>query len=577
MLKMEFIKIKGREVFDEGSWVVEVESSLESEMTPAKLRDGLIHTVPRILLKQDNREFYIPQVVSIGPYHFPEKDALDDDMKLLKSEVAKKMHRKIIWKYGLKPVMEKFMEKEVQDKIKESYAKEIKLSSEVCAWMIVRDACFLLEVLDRFGKDEDQEKSEPGFIDSILSRKRHHRLLTEIVKDMMENQLPLWILEEVRLDFLGSKADGCFESAVKSNDDHWFEMALKHLSPIKVSEGRKRDFKKESHILQLFHDYIVHTVRQDDASSNSRSENLISCNWLMNIFCKIKSTTENILCKMKKTTENFHCKIKELFSSLIPHTTISRSTCIKWVFALLLSPVFVMLFILGVIFLVLLYIIKKLIFDTLYSLTSCLSRREEGTEKHVPSIQVLKRGGMKFKKLEGAISQIKFNESNSTLYLPQFKVDDRSEVILRNLIALEICSHEEQKPITRYAILMNDLVDTSRDVEILRLEDSITGKLGTDHEITKLWNSMLSPTEIPRYDSIDEAVKSINHYHKKWQKGLAFLRHRRLLGDFLGLLLEFIWTYGSKPWWFFSGLIVLVIFVLTAVQVVCLFKSCQYK
>ncbi|GLJ37920.1 hypothetical protein SUGI_0771550 [Cryptomeria japonica] len=125
MLKMEFIKIKGREVFDEGSWVVEVESSLESEMTPAKLRDGLIHTVPRILLKQDNREFYIPQVVSI-----------------------------------------------------------------------------------------------------------------EIVKDMMENQLPLWILEEVRLDFLGSKADGCFESAVKSNDDHWFEMALKHLSPIKVSEGK---------------------------------------------------------------------------------------------------------------------------------------------------------------------------------------------------------------------------------------------------------------------------------------------------------------------------------------------------
>ncbi|GLJ37922.1 hypothetical protein SUGI_0771570 [Cryptomeria japonica] len=211
-------------------------------------------------------------------------------------------------------------------------------------------------------------------MDSILSRERHHPLLTEIVKDMlkMENQLPFWVLKKIRFEILGS------------NDDIWFESALKFLSPIKVAEGRNREYHKESHILQLLHDYIVDTDR------------------------------------------------------------------------------------------------------------------EEETEKHVPSIVDLRRGGMKFKKLEGGISQIKFNKNNSTLYLPEFKVDDRSEVILRNLIALEICSQEKQKPITRYAILMNDLVDRSRDVEILRLEDIITGKLGTDDEISKLWNSMVSPTEMPR-------------------------------------------------------------------------------
>ncbi|GLJ37924.1 hypothetical protein SUGI_0771600, partial [Cryptomeria japonica] len=97
------------------------------------------------------------------------------------------------------------------------------------------------------------------FVDSILSRKRHHPLLTEIVKDMlkMENQLPFWALEKIRLNIMASTSDDCSESAMESNDDIWFESALKNLSPIKVAEGRKREYNKKFHILQLLHDYIV--------------------------------------------------------------------------------------------------------------------------------------------------------------------------------------------------------------------------------------------------------------------------------------------------------------------------------
>ncbi|XP_057837336.1 putative UPF0481 protein At3g02645 [Cryptomeria japonica] len=427
-----------------------------------------------------------------------------------------------------------FKSKRIQEMIKKSYAEDIELSSEAaCAWMIVRDACFLLEVLHRFGIDEDQEERVPFFIDSVLSRKRHHPLLTEIVKDMlkMENQLPFWALEKIR---------PCID---RSNDDVWFESALKNLSPIKVAhEGRKRRYNRGSHILQLLHDYIVDSPVPDPSDLQSAG-----CG--------------NILGNIK----GFICP-----------TTTCKTIQKKWLFALIFLPFFVILFILGIIFVILHYI-KNHIFDILYSIMNYLSRREDETEEHVPSIGELRRGGMKFKKMEGGISQIEFKKKNSTLYLPQFKVDNRSEVILRNLIALEICSQDEEKPITRYAILMNDLVDTSQDVSLLRREDIITGKLGADEDIAKLWNSMVTPTEMPRYGSIDKAVKSINDYHKKWLKGLAFLRHRRVLGDFLGLLLEFLWTYGSRPWWFFSALIVLVVLVLTAVQVFCLFRSCSQK
>ncbi|XP_059064925.1 putative UPF0481 protein At3g02645 [Cryptomeria japonica] len=237
---------KENEKFDEKWWVVQVESGLESEERSDESHDGLIHTVPKSLLSK-NPEFYHPQVISLGPYHFQIKDPQKDDMERLKSEVARKMNRKIITKGGLKSVMEKFKEEEKQRKLKKSYAKNFELSSEACAWMIVRDACFLLEVLDRFGKDEGQEQSVKASMDSILSRARHHPLLTEIVKDMLkrENQLPFWALEEIRSDI------------VNSDDNVWFESALKTLSPIEIAERQGRKYRKESHILQLLQDYIV--------------------------------------------------------------------------------------------------------------------------------------------------------------------------------------------------------------------------------------------------------------------------------------------------------------------------------
>ncbi|GLJ11968.1 hypothetical protein SUGI_0181220 [Cryptomeria japonica] len=126
-------------------------------------------------------------------------------------------------------------------------------TGEVCAWIIARDACFVLQVLESFreGEDANADKSVWASIDRILSRKRHHPLLTEIVKDMLKmgNQLPFWVLE-----------------AIRPNIVEWYQSALKNLSPIEVADVdnyrlfkmcTSRVYNEESHILQLLHDYIV--------------------------------------------------------------------------------------------------------------------------------------------------------------------------------------------------------------------------------------------------------------------------------------------------------------------------------
>ncbi|GLJ11964.1 hypothetical protein SUGI_0181090, partial [Cryptomeria japonica] len=124
--------------------------------------------------------------------------------------------------------------------------------------MITRDACLVLQVLERFRKDEDEDEDEDAedsgsaSIDRILSRERHHPLLTEIVKDMvmMENQLPFWTLKEIRPDI-----------------EDWFESALKNLSPIEVAkESNCLEYNRDSHILQLLHDYIVDNQRIHQSS-----------------------------------------------------------------------------------------------------------------------------------------------------------------------------------------------------------------------------------------------------------------------------------------------------------------------
>lgn len=515
--------------FTEHNWVIEIESEFQKEERSDESHDDLIYTVPKSLISEKTKVFYLPQVISLGPYHFEIKDPRRNDMERLKSEVARKMHRKISIEGGLKSVMEKFKVKEMQDKIKERYANNFELSSEACAWMIVRDACFVLEVLHRFGKDEDQEQSVKGSIDCTLSRKRHHPLLTEIVKDMlkMENQLPFWVLKEIRHHIVQTNGNDCSEPA--SKDYVWVESALKNLSPIEVTKGRDRIYKGDSHILQLLHDYII-----DKPLTPSRNKQPGRPWMTITEFLKI----------VRKVI---------IYMLLSPICLCSPEKCVKWLFTLLYAIVLLFLFPVFVMFFI------------WHCIRIYISPSEKEIGKHVPTVEELKRMGVRFKKLEGdklGISHIKFEKSDSILYLPKFKVDKRSEVILRNLVALEICSQDEEKPITRYAILMNDLINTSGDVGILRREEIITSKLGSDDEIAQLWNSMITSTEMPRYDPIDQVAESINAYRKKWWKVLWA---------------QFIMVHCSKPWLFLSLVGGLILLGLTGVQVFCLFESCQLK
>eukprot|EP01018_Ginkgo_biloba_P007520 Gb_28782 [translate_table: standard] len=191
---------------------------------------------------------------------------------------------------------------------------------------------------------------------------------------------------------------------------------------------------------------------------------------------------------------------------------------------------------------------------------------EEGimSDPHtLPTAAELKNAGIKFKRCSGGIREIKFDKSKSTLYLPHLLVNDISDVVMRNLIALEIYSSsvkKKEKGITRYAHMMNELVDTSKDVGVLRKAGIITCRLGSDEQVAQLLNSLTESTWRSYFGPIDKASKDVKEYYgNKWNILWAQFREANC----------------SKPWLLASGVAATILLLLTVTQVVCLFVTCS--
>eukprot|EP01018_Ginkgo_biloba_P000844 Gb_37279 [translate_table: standard] len=447
-------------------WVIQVEESLDAEGQPDSRSLPNIFRVPKTLLKE-NEEAYIPQVIRLGPYHFQKTERLDE-MEMLKSQVARKMHQRLIdpKKHGFESVVDKTIQKtehgfksivkmieEKEQQIRDCYDKGITPDSNVLAWMMTRDVCLVLEVLRKYSDEKEDDKEWPR-IDRILNRKRHHPLMNEIVKDMfkMENQLPLWLLLDV-FNFQNlNKTDG-------------------HINP-GIGEAAKGDA----------------SILQSVSEHTTLSDFLWGCTIILCSPC-----------------------------------------CLTWLIWQGCKKYFT------------------------------LPKSNRG---NVPSARELTNVGVKFRKCSGGISEIRFEKKSSTLYLPQFKVDERSEVLLRNLMALEISFPPAEKAITRYAIFMNDLIDNSMDVSILRKYDIIVNKLGSDEEAAKLWNCITKSMGSPAFGPIDDAARQVNAYRKrKWKV----------------LWAQFRMIHCSEPWVVVSVVAATFLLLMTVVQVACLFHSCMIK
>ncbi|KAK9928030.1 hypothetical protein M0R45_025187 [Rubus argutus] len=174
-----------------------------------------------------------------------------------------------------------------------------------------------------------------------------------------------------------------------------------------------------------------------------------------------------------------------------------------------------------------------------------------GTWTLIPSASSLMEAGVKFKKggKSNGILNIKFNDG--VLEIPPLVIHESSETIFRNMISFEQCYHSCYPSITSYAILLDCLINTPKDIEILCENGIIQNWLNPD-EATQIFNNLYNDAYVTKFYYL-ELCQDINNYCKlRWPRWRAM----------------YVRNHFSSPWAIASQVLAAIIFILSLLQTV---------
>lgn len=175
----------------DSEWVISIKEKLEQARQDdeagswAKLS---IYKVPQHLREGGDDRAYVPQIVSLGPYHHGKKRLRQMDRPKWRSlhHVLKRNTQDI--KIYLDSM------KELEEKARACYEGPISLSSNDFAEMMVLDGCFVLELF-RGASEGFTRLGYPRNDPVFAMRGSMHSIQRDMI--MLENQLPLFILDRL--------------------------------------------------------------------------------------------------------------------------------------------------------------------------------------------------------------------------------------------------------------------------------------------------------------------------------------------------------------------------------------------
>ncbi|XP_068329328.1 UPF0481 protein At3g47200-like [Pyrus communis] len=173
----------------------------------------------------------------------------------------------------------------------------------------------------------------------------------------------------------------------------------------------------------------------------------------------------------------------------------------------------------------------------------------------IPTLTKLHRAGVKFRPVRPSenLFDIHFTDQDGILKIPHLIIDDDTELVLRNLIAFEQCHCTPNSYFfSDYIILIDHLVNTRNDVELLVKEEIVENLLGDNKELSTLINRLCKGVAFDRDEfSYAKLTKDLDNYCKNpWNKWMADLKQ----------------TYFDTPWKIISFIVATCVIVLTITQ-----------
>ncbi|QCE04726.1 UPF0481 protein At3g47200-like [Vigna unguiculata] len=129
--------------------------------------------------------------------------------------------------------------------------------------------------------------------------------------------------------------------------------------------------------------------------------------------------------------------------------------------------------------------------------------------------------------------------------IPQLRVLQTTECVLRNLIALEQCHYPDQPFMCNYVSLIDSLIHSTEDVELLVDKGIIEHELGSHTELATMINGLCKHVEVNGNNYGNITSKLNDHYNSNWKHYMGVLRS----------------VYFRDPWRITSTLVGVVIFL----------------
>jgi hypothetical protein len=173
---------------------------------------------------------------------------------------------------------------------------------------------------------------------------------------------------------------------------------------------------------------------------------------------------------------------------------------------------------------------------------------------HLYTASQLHEAGVKFKMgSSNCLFDLKF--TNGVLEIPQFKLSNNTESLFRNLMVLEQCHYPFDGYFTDYIRVLNFLIDTPKDMDLLVRKRILVNGLGNSNAVINLVNNLWRQIFISEVNSdYCHLCKDLNTFYEdprhSWK---ATLRR----------------DYFSTPWRTASTVATIIFLVLTFTQTVC--------
>ncbi|KAI9176660.1 hypothetical protein LWI28_005644 [Acer negundo] len=165
-----------------------------------------------------------------------------------------------------------------------------------------------------------------------------------------------------------------------------------------------------------------------------------------------------------------------------------------------------------------------------------------------PCARKIKGSGIKFKNINSnTILDIRFN--NGVLEIPPLLVQETTETIFRNLISLEQCLPNCPPIITAYAKLMDNLIDTPEDVEIL-CENEVLDNWLNPGDATRFFNNLYNDAYVKTFYYHD-VCQQVNDYSKRWWPEWRYF---------------YTQNYFTRPWVIVSQIVAVIFLILGFLQ-----------